>query len=121
MSQPSFQSSHVPASSCPVCKARLDYATEADIGGDHHSPVPGDTSICIECGTINEYGPDMHLVEAPPARVLVLMMDPRVARAVEVLKQVKAVVLKATARVVDKKRAGTRERPDPPERPPSQR
>lgn len=45
---------------CPVCKRKLDAATE--VGGDGDGkPRPGDLTVCIGCAAILGFGSDLKL------------------------------------------------------------
>lgn len=49
----------VPTSACGRCGQVLDHAT----GPDHDAiPEPGDITLCIRCGTVHRFGPDMELI-----------------------------------------------------------
>lgn len=42
---------------CPKCGAFLEMATSIDDSKER--PKPGDLSVCIYCGEVLEFGPDM--------------------------------------------------------------
>ncbi len=44
--------------SCPKCKTRLDAATSIDTRAQ---PKPGDVTICIECGLLMTFTPELDL------------------------------------------------------------
>jgi hypothetical protein len=48
----------VPPQFCPVCFTVLDAVTNFT---DKVPPKPGDFTVCIECGSVMEYGPKMDL------------------------------------------------------------
>jgi hypothetical protein len=64
---------------CPHCGAKLDASTE--LGEDDAAPIPGDYSMCLHCGCILIYKPDMtmrraeleDLAEMPKDALLLLM------------------------------------------------
>lgn len=51
--------SQVPLSSCTSCGYKMDAATSAQ--NDGAIPTPGDVTVCINCGAMNEYADDMQL------------------------------------------------------------
>jgi hypothetical protein len=45
---------------CPKCNYTL---TDSDCVSEHYAkPIPGDISICFNCGTINKFGESLEIV-----------------------------------------------------------
>lgn len=55
-------SSKLPPSQCPACKKVIDAATIAS--GKTEVPRPGDFTICIYCGEVLRFGPELELIQA---------------------------------------------------------
>ena len=51
--------SRVPLSPCTSCGHKMDAATSAQ--NDGAIPSPGDVTVCINCGAMNQYADDMQL------------------------------------------------------------
>lgn len=49
---------------CPVCNYLADSAAPVD--DKPATPMPGDLSICINCGAFLQFAPDMDLIELTP-------------------------------------------------------
>ena len=60
-------------SHCPRCNYKLTGATIAH--GTDQKPEPGDTSVCLNCGQILTYEPDLSLRKATASEVRGLMDD----------------------------------------------
>lgn len=50
---------------CPVCNYLITAATPTD--DSKRVPMPGDCSICINCGAYLQYASDMALIELVPS------------------------------------------------------
>lgn len=61
---------------CPACGAPLTRATNADPGVTA-APVPGDFTVCIQCGDVLCFGDDMSLHKASPSELRTLHPDDR--------------------------------------------
>jgi hypothetical protein len=48
---------------CPACDYKCDSASVVD--GQHQVPMPGDYSICLNCGEWLEFSSDMALIIMP--------------------------------------------------------
>jgi hypothetical protein len=53
--------SSTPPRLCPTCGAVLDRATSAT--GEQATPSAGDITLCLYCGHLLEFGPDLKLRE----------------------------------------------------------
>jgi hypothetical protein len=53
-----MRDSRVPESPCPGCGKKLDGATD---WSGNAAPSPGDVTVCIDCGEISEFEPDLSL------------------------------------------------------------
>jgi hypothetical protein len=58
----------VKASPCPGCKGLVMGATSAD--AHKRAPVPGDLTVCIECGQIAQFGTELELEPVTDADLL---------------------------------------------------
>ncbi len=47
----------LPEDNCPVCKKKFDRASPP--GDEQIQPVPGDYTVCIGCGAMLKFDPDM--------------------------------------------------------------
>lgn len=67
----SFPLSHkVPPSECPACGKVNDRASGALKGKCLDvAPSPGDLSVCIGCGAVVEFGPQLQLTLVPQDRL----------------------------------------------------
>jgi len=70
---------------CPHCGAKLDTSTE--LGHEDHAPVPGDYSMCLHCGVILIYTPELQVRRAEledlaklPKETLLLLMRAQYAQ-----------------------------------------
>jgi hypothetical protein len=59
----------IPASACPKCEKRCDSATPL---GRSFVPKPGDISVCLGCGLVLIFGPDLRLGRASKEDVAAL-------------------------------------------------
>lgn len=48
---------------CPACNYLCDSASVAN--GKHQVPLPGDLSVCLNCGEWLEFSSDMALIKMP--------------------------------------------------------
>jgi hypothetical protein len=53
----------VPLDACPCCARPIECASALD--GSARRPAPGDVTICVSCGAVLRYGPDLRTVHAP--------------------------------------------------------
>jgi hypothetical protein len=60
-------------SRCPACNYKLDAATIAD--GEDRLPECGDTSVCLNCGQVLRYDPDLMLRKVTPQEIRELMEE----------------------------------------------
>lgn len=58
-------------SRCPACNYKLDAASVAH--GDDDAPKGGDMSVCLNCGQVLTYQPDLTLRKANAAEIRELM------------------------------------------------
>lgn len=56
-----MRTSRLPVSQCPTCETRLDAASHSVA-----APQPGDFSICIKCGALLQFRPDLIVRLASP-------------------------------------------------------
>lgn len=74
-------------SECPTCGAKLE-AYDTVERGKRTQPGPGDTTICIRCGSVLLFTKNMTLIEPSRRRLEALMRDPTVQRALAARAQV---------------------------------
>jgi hypothetical protein len=67
---------HIPVQPCPCCDYKIDAASNAKGGGK--SPVPGDLSICINCGTLLMFKDDLSHEIADPAMLAKLSDETKI-------------------------------------------
>lgn len=53
-----MRTTRVPTSRCPACDTRLSAATDFFAAG---VPQEGDVTVCLECGVVLRFGPDLVL------------------------------------------------------------
>ena len=61
---------------CPACNYQCDSASAVD--GKHKPPVPGDYSLCLNCGEWLEFSSDMALIIIPEKTKRLLDEDNRI-------------------------------------------
>jgi hypothetical protein len=67
----------VPNCICPTCQKPMDRASVADPKDSGHAPVEGDLTVCLFCGQILTFGPDLTLTPLPPEDFSLLDIDTR--------------------------------------------
>ena len=58
---------------CPTCHYRMDSST--NVSQNHRAPIPGDIGVCLKCGEVLVFGPD--LVQRPANLDDLLPLHPR--------------------------------------------
>ena len=74
-----MNSTKMKPSPCPTCGGIMDGATQI-----HNRPVepkPGDITICLHCGALNQYDDDLKIVTADPS--VLNELDPIVRAEIE--------------------------------------
>lgn len=58
--KPAVDAAPLPTSTCSVCKYETNDATDVRLGSDE-TPIPGDVSLCVNCGAVGEFNDIMVL------------------------------------------------------------
>jgi hypothetical protein len=70
--------SEVPEDQCPFCQHHLDRVT-ASPTTPHATPLPGDITVCIQCGGLLIFGPELKVRPPTPEEQAEAMTYPEVA------------------------------------------
>lgn len=70
----------MPGNLCPSCGRLADGGTSVNDEPNTRPPQEGDWAICLYCGTLNRYGPDLRLRVTTDDERRSIDNDPRVAR-----------------------------------------
>lgn len=70
----------LPPSPCAGCGAPHDASLAPD---GEYIPQPGDSSLCVYCGTVAVYGDDLRLRRPTPVELSEILSDPEVAEAIK--------------------------------------
>lgn len=57
----------VPECACPACGHVMDRATSTT--PDERAPIPGDYTVCILCGALNQFDQQLHLQPADESKL----------------------------------------------------